>query len=139
MLGKFIRIVSMVAVFVSAFGTAPAVFAGAESCDLRVNNTHKKLLECVTLAGVREHQAAFQAIADANGGIRAAGTPGYDASVQYVVNKMTAAGYNVSLNAFQFAYVPLPLLQQLTPVSATYETGAYTGSGSGDVTAAVTP
>ena len=28
--------------------------------------------------------AAFQAIADANGGTRAAGTPGYDASVDYV-------------------------------------------------------
>ena len=39
------------------------------------------LLECVTLEGVRAHQAAFQAIADANGGTRAAGTDGYDASV----------------------------------------------------------
>ena len=45
------------------------------SCGNRVNNTFEKLLECVTLDGVRSHQAALQAIADANGGVRAAGTP----------------------------------------------------------------
>jgi aminopeptidase Y len=34
-----------------------AVSAGSASCDTRVNNTHAKLLECVTLEGVRAHQA----------------------------------------------------------------------------------
>jgi len=48
------------------------------SCDNRVNNTQAKLQECVTVEGVREHQAVFQAIADANNGIRTSGTPGYD-------------------------------------------------------------
>jgi hypothetical protein len=32
----------------------------------RTNNTYLKLLECVTLEGVREHQAQFQKIADNN-------------------------------------------------------------------------
>jgi hypothetical protein len=41
----------------------------------------------VTLDGVREHQAAFQAIADANGDTRVSGRPGYDASVEYVADK----------------------------------------------------
>ena len=54
-----------------------------QACATRVNATHALLQECVTIEGVREHQAAFQAIADANGGTRAAGTPGYDASLQY--------------------------------------------------------
>lgn len=112
--------------------------AGAAACDTRVNNTHAKLLECVTLAGVREHQAAFQTIANANGGVRAAGTPGYDASLAYVVARMTAAGYNVTLNDFPFVYVALPTLQQTTPLVATYETGAFTGSGYGSAAAAVT-
>jgi Zn-dependent M28 family amino/carboxypeptidase len=107
-------------------------------CDARVNDNQKKLLECVTLEGVREHQAALQAIANANGGIRAAGTPGYDQSVQYVVEKMTAAGYDVTLNAFPFTYVALPLLRQITPTAATYDSGAFTGTGYGDVTANVT-
>ncbi len=112
--------------------------ASSASCDTRVNNTHAKLQQCVTLAGVRRHQAALQAIADANGGVRAAGTTGYDQSVQYIVGQMTAAGYVVTLNEFPFTYVPLPLLQQFTPVAATYESGTFTGSAFGDVSAAVT-
>jgi Zn-dependent M28 family amino/carboxypeptidase len=112
--------------------------AGAASCDTRVNNTHAKLQECVTLTGVREHQAALQAIADAHNGIRAAGTTGYDASLNYVKAKMTAAGYNVTLDPFTFRYVPLPILQQMAPITARYETDAFTGSGTGTVTAEVT-
>jgi Zn-dependent M28 family amino/carboxypeptidase len=115
----------------SALGASP-------SCESRVNNTFNKLLECVTLEGVRAHQAALQAIADANGGVRAAGTPGYEQSVAYIVAKMTAAGYDVTLNAFPFTYVALPLLQQTAPNAATYESGAFTGTGYGDVTASVT-
>ena len=116
-----------------------AVAASPTICAARSNNTFEKLLECVTLDGVRAHQAEFQAIADANGGTRAAGTPGYEASVSYVVEKLTAAGYNVTLNPFPFVFVPPALLQQLTPVNATYETGSFTGTGYGDVTAAVVP
>jgi Zn-dependent M28 family amino/carboxypeptidase len=111
---------------------------GPASCPTRVNNTHAKLLECVTLSGVREHQAAFQAIADANGGTRAAGLPGYDDSLDYVVNTMTAAGYNVSLNAFPFLFIPPAVLRQTAPISATYETGAFTGTGYGEVAGSVT-
>jgi hypothetical protein len=33
--------------------------AQSPSCESRTNNTVKKLLECVTLDGVREHQAAL--------------------------------------------------------------------------------
>lgn len=76
------------------------VLAGSPSCDERVNNTYKNLLECITLDGVRSHQAAFQAIADANGGTRAAGTSGYEASVDYVVMILTAAGYDVTVQEF---------------------------------------
>ncbi len=117
--------------------TAAAAPPSAAACDARTNNTHQKLLECVTLEGVREHQEAFQAIADANGGTRQAGTPGYEASVDYVVERMTAAGYDVSTHSFPFVFVPPSTLQQLTPVNATYPTGAYTGSATGNVTAAV--
>jgi Zn-dependent M28 family amino/carboxypeptidase len=121
----------------SATLRAQALAADA-ACGNRVNNSFDKLLECVTLDGVRSHQAAFQAIADANGGTRAAGTPGYDQSVNYVVGKLTAAGYDVSLHAFPFVYVALPTLQQLAPVAATYESGSFTGTGYGSVTADVT-
>ena len=45
----------------------------------------------------------------------------------------------MTLDPFEFAFdFPAPL-QQLTPVSATYATGAFTGSGAGDVTGSVIP
>lgn len=115
---------------------APTV---SPACGTRVNNTHAKLMECITLEGVREHQAALQSIADANGGNRAAGTPGYDASVAYVVDKMEAAGYDVTLDEFPFTYVAAATLQQLTPLSNVYDTGPFTGTGYGSATGAVTP
>jgi len=113
--------------------------ASSGGCATRINNTSEKLRECVTVDGVRAHQAALQEIADDNGGTRASGTPGYAASVSYVVAKMSAAGYIVTLHSFPFVYKPLPTLQQLTPVAATYPTGSFTGTGFGEVTAAVTP
>ena len=86
-------------------------------CDERVNNTYKKVLECVRVSEVREHQAALQAIADANGGTREAGTSGYTASVDYVVDTLEAAGWIVSLDEFPFTYIPPSTLEQLTPVA----------------------
>ncbi len=99
------------------------VSAGGKSCDNRVNNTTKKLLECVTVEGVREHQAALQAIADANGGIRTSGTNGYDESAFYVADKLEAAGYDVTLQPFQFeAFIQLgpSTLEQLAPIPTPY-------------------
>jgi Zn-dependent M28 family amino/carboxypeptidase len=118
----------------------PAVAsAGPEACDTRTNNTINKLLECVTVDGVRSHQAALQAVADANGGTRAAGTPGYDASVDYVVDTLEAAGYDVELDPFEFTFGPPPTLQQTAPIGASYETGAFTGSGTGTLTGQIIP
>ncbi len=139
MLSKTIRVLTMLTILATALSYAPVVLAEPAACANRVNNTHAKLLECVTLEGVREHQAAFQAIADANGGTRAAGTPGYDASVDYVVERLTAAGYIVTLDEFPYEFFPPPTLQQLTPVQATYETGVFTNSGVGTVTGNVIP
>ena len=53
-----------------------------------------KLLQCVTLQGVMEHEWALQRIANANEGTRASATPGYDASAGYVIKRMRKAGYN---------------------------------------------
>lgn len=135
---KTLRILFLAAIMIGVLVLAPAASAGPQSCESRVNNTHKKLLECVTLDGVREHQAALQAIADANGGTRLSGTSGYDASVDYVVEVLTAAGYNVTLDGFPFVFVAPPTLQQIASVAATYLTGAFTGTGYGSVTANVT-
>lgn len=124
------------------FAAVPLAQAGPASCNKRVNNNHKKLLECVTLEGVRTHQAALQAIADANNGIRTSGTPGYDASVDYVVDQMTSYGYNVSVQSFQFqTFITLtpPILEQVAPPpTGPIANNIMAYSGSGDVTASVT-
>jgi Zn-dependent M28 family amino/carboxypeptidase len=57
----------------------------------------------VTIDGVLEHERALQNIAIANDNTRAATTPGYDASVEYVANRLRRAGYRVSLDSFNFA------------------------------------
>lgn len=68
------------------------------------NNTVRKLTNAVTADGVLEHLEAFQDIADDNGGDRAAGRPGYDASVDYVVEQLEAAGYEPTVQEFEFPY-----------------------------------
>lgn len=108
-------------------------------CDTRNNNTVTKLLDCVDSDGAFEHLEALQAIADENDGTRAAGLPGYEASVDYVVETLEAAGWNVSIDEFPYTYVGPSTLTQLTPIQAEYPTGPFTGSGPGDVNAAVTP
>ncbi|HEX5807128.1 MAG TPA: M28 family metallopeptidase [Anaerolineales bacterium] len=142
MKSKAFRVFIIVAMFMGAFAYAPAAMAGSEACDTRVNNTQAKLLECVTLEGVREHQAAFQAIADANNGIRTSGTPGYDLSKDYVVARLTEYGYNVTVQPFQFqTFITLTpsILEQVSPPPAgPIDNNIFSYSGSGDVTAPVT-
>lgn len=116
--------------------------AAGVACSNRINNTYAKLLECVTLDGVRAHQAAFQAIADENGGTRVSGTSGYDDSVAYAADVLEAAGYDVTLQPFQFlTFITLapPVLEQVSPPPAGPITNSILSySGSGDVTAPVT-
>ena len=127
--------IATAAAFTVALIPAGAAFAApAVKCDNRNNNTVSKLLECVDADGVVQHLDELQAIADANGGNRAAGLPGYEASVDYVVDTLTAAGWNVSIDEFPFVYVGPSELEQLTPVNETYPTGPFTGTGYGEVT-----
>lgn len=60
------------------------------------------LTEAITQEGLDSHLVALQAIADANGGTRAAGTPGYAASVDYVDAALQKAGYNTTRQAFTY-------------------------------------
>ena len=63
-----------------------------------------KLRKAVEPASILEHQRRVQQIADANGGNRAAGTPGYSASAEYVAGRLEAAGYEVTVQTFDFPY-----------------------------------
>lgn len=90
--------------------------------------------------GAFAHVRALQAIAEANGGNRAAGTPGYDRSAEYVAARLREAGYDVRLEAFAF-----PFFEERSPPRLLHgpaQTGVprgelrtFANSGAGDVTA----
>jgi Zn-dependent M28 family amino/carboxypeptidase len=96
------------------------------------------LRDAVMMAAIRAHQQELQKIADANNGIRVSGSPGYDASVRYVEQKLRDAGYQVMVQPFQF-----PVFEErsqaevarLSPGPRTYAHGTdfltlrYSGSG----------
>ncbi len=136
-----LRALLIVLVLAAASFPAAAAVAGPAACDTRVNNTVAKLVECVTIDGVREHQAVFQAIADANNGIRTSGTAGYDQSAAYVADRLEAAGYDVTVQSFQFqTFISLTpaVLEQVAPSPAgPLVNNIMSYSGSGDVTAPV--
>jgi aminopeptidase S len=60
------------------------------------NSLQGELVGGVSGAQATEHVAALQRIADENGGNRVSPSPGYDASVDYVVGVLRAAGYDVT-------------------------------------------
>ena len=62
----------------------------------------KKLAKKVTVEGVNRHLIAFQRLADRNGGNRAALTPGYNASVDYVAGKLRDEGFIVTTPTFTY-------------------------------------
>ncbi|MBZ4319239.1 M28 family metallopeptidase [Streptomyces huiliensis] len=66
--------------------------------------------------GAYRHLRAFQRIADANGGNRAAGTPGHEASAAYVHRLLRQAGYRVSYQWFDF-WQAKTLTEKLSVVS----------------------
>jgi Zn-dependent M28 family amino/carboxypeptidase len=90
---------------VGALGTAalvaslavPATAAPADPTRLA-----ERLVKQTKVADVNRHLIAFQRISDRNGGNRAANTPGYDASVDYVARQLRQAGFLVSTPEFQY-------------------------------------
>src|SRR4030095_4868903 len=67
-------------------------------------------LDGVATEGTFRHLRAFQDIASLSGGNRAAGTPGYDRSAEYVAEKLKEAGYLVHFEEFEF-----PFFEERTP------------------------
>ena len=102
-----------------------------------------KLRTAITVQNMRAHEQAFQNIATANGGTRASGTAGYDASVDYVVGQLEAAGYDPADPDVRLPVLPgardRRTFERTAPTPRTYvpttEFGTMTYSGSGDVTA----
>ena len=70
------------------------------------------------------HLRAFQRIAEQNGNTRAAGTPGYDASVDYVAGRLESVGFDVTRHEFDFEYTEDDSeFEQTSPEAITYVVG----------------
>ena len=127
-------------------GVSGVLTSSTASASAGVDTT--ALVEAVTLEAVRAHQQAFQDFADAGDGTREASSDGYLDSVLYVSRLMTEAGYEVDVQIFPFLFSAdnsPPVLAQISPEAAEYPVDdpegftSLTYSGSGDVTATVTP
>jgi hypothetical protein len=99
------------------------------------------LRNAVTPAAIHDRLEDLYAIAQANDGIRAAGTTGHGASMTYVQDVLEAAGYTVTRDEFTF-----PFFFQTSPATVAVTGGAIHRdehpralifSRSGDVTAPV--
>jgi Zn-dependent M28 family amino/carboxypeptidase len=106
---------------VALITTVAAAPAGAAP---RNNNTVRSLTDAVTPDRLLGHLEALQAVADANGGDRAAGRPGYRASVDYVVEQLQGAGYAPTVQQFPFTYTEENSeLIRITPLPRTFVNG----------------
>ena len=111
-----------------------------------IDSSH--LRSAIQVENIVEHLVDFQEIADENDGNRASGLPGFDLSANYVRDELFDAGYQVSVQPFEFPYfqeLSEPELEQISPNYIIYPArdpdGFYTMlySGSSDVIAAVEP
>jgi len=136
-----------------AVGLCAPANAGAISsaqCDAQVNDTPGKLLPCIQKNDLWNHMKKFQAIADANPSpadgmpSRNSGEPGYKASADYVASVMAKAGYDVTLQKYQFdyyAYAAPPTFSEVSPTAHNYSLVDEwnPGQSTGVTTAAIQP
>jgi Zn-dependent M28 family amino/carboxypeptidase len=124
---------------VALLATALAAPSASAIDEVNTNNLRKQ----IGLPGLLEHERALQRIAIAHDNTRAAATPGYDASVDYVMRRMRRAGYRVRKHEFDF-----PNWTQNGAATLQFGTKTYTEgtdyvvaqfSGSGDVSAKIVP
>lgn len=133
--GAFLRFVSALSV-VALFGACPSEDERPRVVEPGIDQ--------VPLATIEEHLRALDEIAAANGGTRAAGTPGHEASVDYVVDVLERAGYEVNEQTFEFSFFQQETSSKLRVVGGRAfedpaDIKAMLYSDSGSFTAAVTP
>jgi Peptidase family M28/PA domain len=114
---------------------ALAALAGCDSGGGGDPEPKRRPSPAITSAELHDHLAAFQRIADDNGGSRAAGTPGYDASADYVAARLRDAGWRVRFTRVSFPYFKLRRAsvtigaRRLRP-GRDFQVLTYSGSGS---------
>ncbi|MEU7827697.1 M28 family peptidase [Nonomuraea sp. NPDC049129] len=116
---------------VAALTLAPV----AAHADAAPGPAEGRLIGFGALTAVKEHLRALQAVADIYHGTRAAGTRGHDASRDYVAAKLRAAGYQVTVQPFDFPFYQersTALMERVAPAHKVYTPTPPDGSGLGD-------
>jgi hypothetical protein len=112
-----------------------AALVGCESGDGNEPEPQQRPSPTITRAELGDHLAALQRIADENGGTRATGTPGYDASADYVAARLRDADCTVERQEVPFGYFQLRRAsltiggRKLTRAKQ-FQVLSYSGSGS---------
>jgi Zn-dependent M28 family amino/carboxypeptidase len=122
-------------------GDSTASPGSGAAADLSVSAA---LREAVGSEAIREHLDALFAAAEAGDGTRASGQDGYTGSREYVVEQLTAAGYEVTIDEFTFPYFTETAEPRVTVVGGASFTGgdhlrALIFSRSGEFEAPIVP
>jgi Zn-dependent M28 family amino/carboxypeptidase len=137
------RLVSVLGLFAAVAALVLAGIASAGPGKPSVTPlSSKQLRQALTFDGINKHLKKLQRIADANGGNRASGFGGYDASAAYVERTLDKAGWKVKTQSFDFEvfFEDAPtVFEQTAPTPTTYvedtDFSTMDFSGSGEVTA----
>jgi Zn-dependent M28 family amino/carboxypeptidase len=104
------------------------------------------LRAAVTTSAIYTHLSQLYAIANANNGTRASGTPGYKASADYIVSKLPTNYFTITRQTFnyqKFTQLSDPTVNRVSPSPVTYvyltDYATFDYSGAGDVTGTVVP
>ncbi len=120
-------------------GDTGASDSGGDGGDTDAGDS-ESLADAVTGEAVLGHLEALQAVADEHDDRRSLGSEGYDASVEYVVGQLEAAGYEIERWPFSYTiWVENELsFEQLSPTATVYDDSddfaAFSYSGVGTVT-----
>lgn len=96
------------------------LLGGCSSAPTPAKDLARDLANKVTVDGMYVHLRKLQEIADANNRSRADGTPGYDASVDYVAQTLRDKGFDVQTPEFERLAVASPGKPTLTAAGRTY-------------------
>lgn len=129
--------VLLVGVLLAGCGSTPAASAAPASGPFA-----DRLRDAVRVEAILDDLRTLQGVADTHGGIRAAGSSGYDASASFVAQTLRDLGYKVTLDTFTlplFSEVGTGLLEIRDGPSFTVgrDFRAMLFSASGDLTARV--
>lgn len=118
--GVTTKAAGVLALLLAAVLVACSAQEPAPPVEIHPDTFARNLAEAVDVDGMSVHLQALQDIADANNGNRAEGTPGYDASLEYVVKVLRNKGFEVDTPKFTRLAITREGAQSVTVAGRSY-------------------